>query len=86
MIYDLMRVSSLFSFISDYDDRLAAAEQIFWQSKIPQMYLWKLRHLQSKCKLEKLRTHNSFINFVANLLVMCDRYTIPYNHQFSFCV
>jgi hypothetical protein len=44
----------LFSFISDYDDRLAAAEQIFWQSKIPQMYLWKLRHLQSKCKLEKL--------------------------------
>merc|ERR1739838_647011 len=31
----------------DYDDRLAAAEQIFWQNKIPQMYLWKLRHLQN---------------------------------------
>merc|ERR1712209_51350 len=32
---------------ADYDDRLAAAEQIFWQSKIPQMYLWKLRHMQN---------------------------------------
>merc|ERR1712129_355253 len=31
----------------DYDDRLAAAEQIFWQDKIPQMYFWKLRHLQN---------------------------------------
>merc|ERR1712153_65237 len=31
----------------DYDDRLAAAEQIFWQNKIQQMYLWKLRHLQN---------------------------------------
>merc|ERR1712072_1587617 len=30
---------------ADYDDRLANAEQNFWLNKIPQMYLWKLRHL-----------------------------------------
>merc|ERR1711988_231490 len=32
---------------ADYDDRLAQAEQNFWLNKIPQMYLWKLRHLSN---------------------------------------
>merc|ERR1712008_488749 len=60
----------------DYDDRLAAAEQIFWQNKIPQMYLWEKEVPYSHNYLLKATSHTKsppqlscIINLKGNLFL-----------------